>query len=109
MRYLISGGAGFVGSHLCDALLAEGHEVAVIDNLVTGSSRNVEHLKGESRFELIEADICKPLDVPGPFDFVMHLASIASPKEYLARPIETLESGSTGTRNMLELALRHNC
>jgi dTDP-glucose 4,6-dehydratase len=108
LRYLISGGAGFVGSHLCDALLAEGHEVAVIDNLVTGSPRNIEHLKNEPRFELIEADICEPLDIPGPFDSVMHLASIASPKEYLARPIETLESGSTGTRNMLELALRDN-
>ncbi len=108
MRYLISGGAGFVGSHLCDVLLSEGHEVVAVDNLVTGSARNVEHLKREPRFQLIEANVCKPLDIPGPFDTVMHLASIASPKEYLARPIETLESGSTGTRNMLELARRDN-
>jgi dTDP-glucose 4,6-dehydratase len=108
LRYLISGGAGFVGSHLCDALLEEGHEVVAIDNLITGSPRNVAHLANEPRFELVEADICQPLDIPGSFDTVMHLASIASPKEYLARPIETLESGSTGTRNMLEIAVRDN-
>jgi dTDP-glucose 4,6-dehydratase len=108
LRYLISGGAGFVGSHLCDALLAEGHEVVAVDNLVTGSPANVAHLAGDRRFELVEADICRRLTVPGPFDVVMHLASIASPKEYLARPIETLESGSTGTRNMLEIAVRDN-
>ena len=106
MRYLISGGAGFVGSHLCEALLAEGHRVTAVDNLVTGSAGNVAHLTNESRFELVEADICHGLTVPGPFDAVLHLASIASPKEYLARPIETLESGSTGTRNMLEIAVR---
>jgi dTDP-glucose 4,6-dehydratase len=108
LRYLISGGAGFVGSHLCEALLADGHHVVAIDNLVTGSARNVAHLTGDRRFELVEADICRRLTIPGPFDAVMHLASIASPKEYLSRPIETLESGSTGTRNMLEIAARDN-
>jgi len=108
LRYLISGGAGFIGSHLCDALLAEGHQVVALDNLLTGSATNVAQLAGDRRFELVETDICRPLAVPGPFDVVMHLASIASPKEYLARPIETLESGSTGTRNMLEIAVRDN-
>jgi dTDP-glucose 4,6-dehydratase len=108
LRYLISGGAGFIGSHLCDALLAEGHNVVAIDNLVTGAASNVAHLAGDRRFELVEADICGRPTVPEPFDVVMHLASIASPKEYLARPIETLASGSTGTRNMLEIAVRDN-
>jgi dTDP-glucose 4,6-dehydratase len=108
VRYLISGAAGFIGSHLCDALLAEGHEVFGLDNLVTGSLRNLSHLGTENRFRFVEADVCQPITVRGPFDSVLHLASIASPKDYLARPIETLESGSTGTRNMLEVAEREN-
>lgn len=100
----MSGAAGFIGSHLCDRLLAEGHSVLGIDNLITGSTRNIEHLGSESRFEFIEADVCRLVQVTGPVDGVFHLASLASPVDYLAHPIETLESGSTGTRNMLELA-----
>ena len=106
MHHLISGAAGFIGSHLCDRLLGEGHSVLGVDNLITGSRRNLEQLEGHARFRLIEADVTRPLAVPGPFDHVWHLASLASPKEYLAHPIETLESGSSGTRNMLEIARR---
>jgi dTDP-glucose 4,6-dehydratase len=107
LRHLVSGAAGFIGSHLCDRLLADGHSIVGIDNLITGSTRNLEHLTGHSRFEFVEADVCQPLEHSGPFDHVWHLASLASPKEYLAHPLETLESGSTGTRNMLEIAVRN--
>jgi dTDP-glucose 4,6-dehydratase len=106
MRVLVAGGAGFLGSHLTDALLARGDEVVCVDNLVTGRRDNVEHLVGERGFELVEHDITRPLDVAGPIDAVMNLASPASPRDYLALPIETLETGSTGTRNLLDLALR---
>ncbi len=107
MRYVISGGAGFIGSHLCDRLLAEGHSVLAIDNLITGCYRNIAHLEGDSRFEFVEADVCRPLTIAGRVDGVLHLASLASPADYLAHPIETLDSGSIGTRNMLELAREH--
>jgi dTDP-glucose 4,6-dehydratase len=107
LRYVISGGAGFIGSHLCDRLLAEGHSVLAIDNLITGCYRNIAHLEGDSRFEFLEADVCKPLTIAGRVDGVLHLASLASPADYLAHPIETLDSGSIGTRNMLELAREH--
>ncbi len=107
MRVLVAGGAGFLGSHLSDALLARGDEVVCVDNLVTGRRANVEHLVGERGFEIVEHDITRPLDVAGPIDAVMNLASPASPRDYLALPIETLETGSTGTRNLLDLALRH--
>ncbi len=107
MRYVISGGAGFIGSHLCDRLLAEGHAVLAVDNLITGSYRNIAHLEADSRFEFLEADVCKPLSIAGRVDGVLHLASLASPVDYLAHPIETLDSGSIGTRNMLELARQH--
>lgn len=106
MRHLISGAAGFIGSHLCDRLLADGGTVVALDNLITGSRKNLAHLEGNPRFEFTECDVAKPFDVRGPFDHVWHLASLASPKEYLAHPIETLESGSTATRNMLEIARR---
>jgi len=106
LHILISGAAGFIGSHLCDRLLADGHSVVGLDNLITGSTRNIEHLGKEPQFQFIEWDVTRPVDVPGPFDAVLHLASLASPKDYLAHPIETLESGSSGTRNMLEVALR---
>ena len=111
MRHLISGAAGFIGSHLCDRLLADGHAVVGLDNLITGSRRNMEHIDGNSSFHFIECDVTDARaitanDVRGPFDHVWHLASLASPKEYLEHPIETLESGSTGTRNMLEIARR---
>lgn len=108
LRYVISGGAGFIGSHLCEFLLEKGHGVLALDNLITGSIDNLEHLLGNARFEFEEVDVTKPVDVNGHVDAVMHLASLASPKDYLEHPIETLESGSTGTRNMLELARKHN-
>jgi dTDP-glucose 4,6-dehydratase len=106
MLHLISGAAGFIGSHLCDRLVGEGHTVVGLDNLITGSRRNLEQLNGAAGFRFIEHDVTQPVDVAGPFDHVWHLASLASPKEYLAHPLETLESGSTGTRNMLEIARR---
>lgn len=106
MRYLVSGVAGFIGSHLCDRLLADGHEVVGLDNFITGSRRNLEHVNGQSRFRLQECDAAAAFHVNGTFDAVMHLASLASPKHYLAHPIETLESGSTATRNLLEIARR---
>jgi dTDP-glucose 4,6-dehydratase len=106
MEHLVSGAAGFIGSHLCERLLADGHSVLGLDNLITGSPRNLAHLGSQSRFRFIEHDVTQPLKMDGHFDHVWHLASLASPKEYLAHPIETLESGSTGTRNMLEVARR---
>jgi dTDP-glucose 4,6-dehydratase len=106
MDHLVSGAAGFIGSHLCDRLLAEGHSVVGLDNLITGSRRNLAHLANHSKFHFIEYDVTRPLDLWERFDHVWHLASLASPKEYLAHPIETLESGSAGTRNMLEIARR---
>ena len=108
MKYVISGAAGFIGSHLCDRLWDEGHEIIALDNLITGHVENLDHLLGKSRFRFVEKDVCSPISIPGPVDRVLHLASLASPVDYLNHPIETLESGSTGTRNMLELAREHN-
>lgn len=108
LRYVISGGAGFIGSHLCEYLLNQGHSVLALDNLITGSVDNLEECRSNPRFEFQEADVTEPIDVVEPVDCVMHLASLASPKEYLEHPIETLESGSTGTRNMLDLARRND-
>ncbi len=108
MRYVISGAAGFIGSHLCDRLIQQGHEVSGLDNFITGQRENIAHLKGSSSFELIEHDVCGPIEISGHVDRVFHLASLASPVFYLKYPIETLESGSSGTRNMLELARRHH-
>jgi dTDP-glucose 4,6-dehydratase len=107
MRVLVAGGAGFLGSHLCDALLARGDEVVCVDNCVTGSDANVAHLAEHPRFELLRHDVTDPCDglVDGDLDVVMNLASPASPKDYLALPLETLAVGSTGTRNLLDLAL----
>ena len=98
MRYVISGAAGFIGSHLCDCLIDQGHEVVALDNLITGDFENIAHLLGRSSFQYLEHDVCKPLQLGGPIDRVLHLASLASPFDYLKHPIETLESGSTGTR-----------
>ncbi len=103
----MSGAAGFIGSHLCDRLIAAGHHVIGLDNFITGASRNVEHLSGNPLFEFREWDVCRPIEFDGRVDGVLHLASLASPVDYLAHPIETLESGSTATRNLLELALKH--
>ncbi|MBZ5604825.1 MAG: SDR family oxidoreductase [Acidobacteriia bacterium] len=108
MRHLISGAAGFIGSHLCDRLIAAGDTVVALDNLITGSRRNIAHLADHPQFEFVEADATRPIAVEGHFDHVWHLASLASPKEYLAHPIETLESGSTATRNMLDVARREH-
>src|SRR3954466_4624924 len=103
-RVVVSGGGGFLGSHLCDALLARGDEVVVLDNLVTGAVRNIEHLFGRPGFAFVEHDVSNYIWVPGPVDAVMHLASPASPKDYLEKPIQTLKVGSLGTHNTLGLA-----
>jgi len=107
VRSVISGGAGFIGSHLCDKLIAAGHRVTCVDNLITGHIENVDHLLGNPNFEYLSHDICRPLAILGRVDRVFHLASLASPVDYLSHPIETLDSGSIGTRNMLELAREH--
>ena len=106
MRALVTGAAGFLGSHLCDALLGEGHDVVGLDNLLTGRRENLEHLTGNSRFEFLEADVCGPFDC-GSVDYVFHFASPASPVDYLAHGIETLQVGSIGTFHALEYARRH--
>ncbi len=107
MHLVISGAAGFIGSHLCDRLLAEGHSVTGLDNLVTGSRANLAHLEGHERFRFLLADVTEPVEIDRPVEFVLHLASPASPVHYLERPIATLRAGSDGTRNLLELARRH--
>jgi dTDP-glucose 4,6-dehydratase len=103
----MAGAAGFIGSHLCDRLIADGHSVIAVDNYLTGSSRNLEHLSREPRFDFMEQDVTRPFQIAGPVDAVLNLASPASPKDYLEHPIETLDVGSLGTRNLLELALQH--
>ncbi len=108
MRVLITGGAGFLGSHLCDRFLADGHEVVAVDNFLTGSPANIEHLRANSSFTLLRQDVSTGLQVEGPLDGVLHLASPASPVDYLELPIETLLVGSSGTRNALELARARN-
>jgi dTDP-glucose 4,6-dehydratase len=105
MRILITGGAGFIGSHLCDRLLADGHEVLAMDNLITGSENNIAHLAGNRRFMFIYHDVTNYIYVPGPLDAVMHLASPASPVDFDRVPIQILKVGSLGTHNALGLAL----
>ena len=104
MRILVTGAAGFVGSHMCDRLLAEGHSVVAVDNFLTGSEWNLVHLADHPRFRLIRHDIIQPLSIDGPLDAVVNMASPASPKDYLQHSIATLDVGSAGTRNMLEMA-----
>lgn len=104
MRIAISGAAGFIGSHMCDRLLAEGHSVVALDNLLTGSRANLAHLAAHPHFQFVEQDITRAFSLEGPVDAVVNMASPASPKDYLEYPIETLEVGSLGTRNMLNLA-----
>ena len=103
-RAVVTGGAGFLGSHLCEQLLADGCEVVAIDNFLTGSPVNVEHLLEHERFRLVRADITDYLHVPGPVNQVLHFASPASPIDYLKLPIETLKVGSIGTLHALGLA-----
>jgi len=106
-RVVVAGGAGFVGSHLCDRLIERGDEVVCIDDFSTGRRENIAHLEGEARFVSIEADVSQAVPVQGPVDAVCHLASPASPPAYLSRPMETLAVGSEGTRRLLELADAH--
>ncbi|MFN3414435.1 MAG: UDP-glucuronic acid decarboxylase family protein, partial [Thermoanaerobaculum sp.] len=103
-RAVVTGGAGFLGSHLCERLLLEGMEVVCIDNLLTGSLSNVEHLFGVDGFTFIKYDVTNYIHVPGPVDFVLHFASPASPIDYLELPIQTLKVGSLGTHKALGLA-----
>ncbi len=106
-RALVTGGAGFLGSHLCDGLLAEGYRVIAADNLLTGRLTNLAHLKNDSRFEFMEKDVCEPADY-GQLDYVFHFASPASPFDYAEHGIATLRVGSYGTFEALETARRNN-
>ena len=103
-RILITGGAGFLGSHLCDRFLKEGYHVIAMDNLITGSLQNIEHLFGRPDFEFHQSDVSKFVFVPGKLDYILHFASPASPIDYLKIPIQTLKVGSLGTHNLLGLA-----
>ena len=105
-RALVTGGAGFLGSHLCDALLAEGWSVVAVDNLLTGRLANLAHLKNESRFEFVEKDICEPFDA-GRVEYVFHFASPASPVDYSNHGIATLQVGSLGTFHALDVARKY--
>src|SRR5713101_3120098 len=104
MRTIITGGAGFVGSHLCERFLSEKHEVICVDNFITGNAENIEHLRASDRFSFIRHDISHPLEIDGLVDNVLHFASPASPVDYLRHPIPTLKVGSLGTHNTLGLA-----
>ncbi len=105
MRMLITGGAGFLGSHLCDRFLAEGHQVMAMDNLITGTTRNIEHLAGRDDFLFIKHDVTNYIYVEGPLDAILHFASPASPIDYLELPIQTLKVGALGTHKALGLAM----
>ena len=105
MKIVVLGGSGFIGSHLCDALLAAGHQVLSVDNLLSGSASNLEHLEGHTDFEQVKADVSEALIVPGPVDYVLHFASPASPVDFHRIPIQILKAGSLGTLNALEFAI----
>jgi dTDP-glucose 4,6-dehydratase len=107
-KVLITGGAGFLGSHLCDRLLSEGYEVVCMDNLSTGSARNIEHLIGNDRFTFVKHDVTNFIHVAGELDLILHFASPASPIDYLEMPIQTLKVGSLGTHKALGLAKAKN-
>ena len=101
---VVTGGAGFLGSHLSDRLLAEGHRVIAIDNLITGNMDNIAHLAGNPKFQFLRHDVTQFIDLPGAVDNIFHLASPASPIDYLQLPIQTLKVGSLGTHKALGLA-----
>ena len=105
MRAVITGGAGFLGSHLCDYLIEKGGDVVCLDNLITGVESNVGHLLGHERFRIVRTDVTHYIDVAGPVDYVLHFASPASPVDYARLPIQTLKVGALGTHNTLGLAL----
>ena len=105
MRAVVTGGAGFLGSHLCDRLLAEGWDVLALDNFITGAKTNLSHLKSNKRFQFQKTDVSKPLKVAGRVGYILHFASPASPPDYLKYPIATMMVGSMGTKNALDLAL----
>lgn len=108
MKVLISGGAGFIGSHLCDYFIKHNDEVICVDNFITGQERNLQHLLNNPKFKLIKTDIVEPFEVKDKIDAVLHFASPASPKDYLKYPIQTLKTGAYGTHHLLELALKNN-
>ena len=103
-RALITGGAGFLGSHLCELFLDRGHQVVCMDNFITGAARNVQHLIGRDGFEFVKYDVTNYIYVDGPLDYVLHFASPASPIDYLEKPIQTLKVGSLGTHKTLGVA-----
>ncbi|KAB2845525.1 MAG: NAD-dependent epimerase/dehydratase family protein, partial [Melioribacteraceae bacterium] len=105
---VVTGGAGFLGSHLCDKLISEGHKVICIDNLLTGYLNNISHLFGNENFQFIKHDITNFIHVPGKVDYILHFASPASPIDYLKLPIQTLKVGSLGTHKVLGLAKEKN-
>jgi len=104
MKILLTGGAGFIGSHLCDALLKEGHEVICMDNLITGSKKNIEHNLNNKMFTFMDHNVCDFIEIDGDIDFVLHFASPASPIDYMRFPIQTLKVGSLGTHKTLGVA-----
>ncbi|MBT4122169.1 SDR family NAD(P)-dependent oxidoreductase, partial [bacterium] len=106
MNILVTGGAGFIGSHLCDHLIKEGHVVTCLDNLLTGSKENIEHLLNNDNFKFVEHDITNEYD-NGPFDQIYNLACPASPIHYVKEPMETIRTNVIGMDNMLKLALKH--
>jgi dTDP-glucose 4,6-dehydratase len=106
LRILITGGAGFIGSHLCDNFLKDGHTVIAVDNLLTGNKINIRHLQDNPRFQFIYHDVIKPFEIEGSLDRVLHFASPASPPHYLKMPIQTLRVGAEGTYNSIDLALQ---
>ncbi|HMI50187.1 MAG TPA: UDP-glucuronic acid decarboxylase family protein [Candidatus Saccharimonadales bacterium] len=108
MRAVVTGGAGFLGSHLCDRLLAEGWDVLALDNFITGAEGNIGHLKNNPKFKFENADVSDPLRVAGEVGYVLHFASPASPPDYLKHPFATMKVGSVGTQNALDLALAKN-
>jgi dTDP-glucose 4,6-dehydratase len=107
MRVIVTGGAGFLGSHFCDALVAEGHQVIAVDNLITGRTCNLEQLRNEPRFSLEVRDICRPFDF-GPIDYIFDFASPASPVDYMEHGVETLRVGSEGVFHCLDVARKYN-